>query len=777
MDLSISTLPKVVLISVIILTSMAGGTLIAQATDCEGVGYMNERLPATNMQTGQYWRPELDVRTEGIMLYAMNPRSDFVPNVKSWSEKGYVVEAMIGFNHDWNRSFANGSLDGKFRPYILQTLADGSIFEWPGTRQAAAVPTQEWIDYLCEFVSKLIESGVVNVYLEEPHYFFSAGYSDAFKQEWEKFYGEKWEDPRSSPQAWFKSGQLQAYLTYKGIEQVSRFIKENYPDVGVYVASHSHMNQSDGPYSENVPNGMISQIPYVNGLLAQVWSNTAMVPSMSGGINQSRVGPMAYLGYSYFANLAQGSGKSMRFLGDPAADGEHLGWQKFKSVYEQTLVTSLLFPDVTLFETVPWPERVFHDNSSPDEQEAHSRYKTQVAAIFQALGDMKNQKEIQVSWTEHMDGIGIAISDTMNFQRWGPEGSSINSFYGLSIPLVEAGIPVRIVPAESMTCEYLQNLNTLIMAYDAFKPPSEDMHLLLKNWVHNGGVLILIAGPDAYYDVDGWWVKAGYEYPQTHLLQMLGMNISDGDFVLFQPNDRTRFSNVRNSSLAKALGALGAAQQYGMLGLRNVDNPAYLRGNIAVAFEQRFGDGALLYLGMDSMFVAKEFIGTEFVKRLVKYSIEEIHGKKYEEPGYLRVTRGRYVAVWASSTRYVVEGTYLDLCTHDLKVVTNKVINPGEVGFLLDPQFDRNTNEPCVVFSSSQVADIVQEESRMVISLVGPEGVSNFTVLGLPVGTKEDDISVKGVGASASWSYNKELGLLFVTIDDAPNRFELEVCF
>lgn len=101
-------------------------------------------------------------------------------------------------------------------------------------------------------------------------------------------------------------------------------------------------------------------------------------------------------------------------------------------------------------------------------------------------------------------------------------------FFGLAMPLVKAGIPLRPVQLEN-TCrfeKYLSSYDTLILSYEWMKPRSPREHAALAEWVRNGGTLIYVGdGSDPYHKARSWWNTNGNEYadPSQHLFEELGL--------------------------------------------------------------------------------------------------------------------------------------------------------------------------------------------------------------------------------------------------------------
>ena len=63
------------------------------------------------------------------------------------------------------------------------------------------VPTLNYIRYFKETqIKRVIDAGIVAIFLEEPEFWARSGYSDAFKREWKAYYGTEWKAQHLSPE-------------------------------------------------------------------------------------------------------------------------------------------------------------------------------------------------------------------------------------------------------------------------------------------------------------------------------------------------------------------------------------------------------------------------------------------------------------------------------------------------------------------------------------------------------------------------------------------------
>ncbi len=319
------------------------------------------------------------------------------------------------------------------------------------------------------------------MYLEEPEFWTAAGYEPHFKLEWQQYYHEPWQDPESSPEAQYRSSKLKYYLYRRALADVFKFVREyghsQGKDIKCYVATHSLINYSNwgivSPESSLLDVGC-------DGYIAQVWTGTARSPNVLDGVKAERTFETAFLEYGQMQNLVRASGRDMWFLNDPVEDNPDHTWADYRFNWQSTLTASLLQPEVYKFETMPWPERIFRGyypvQTGRDAMHfgISREYQTELQAVIHALGQMK-QPASAVHWDRRgTAGVGVLVSDTLMFQRAGPDASDpeLGHFFGLALPLIDRGVPVEAVQLEDAGMPgFLSNYKMLLLSYDGQKPP------------------------------------------------------------------------------------------------------------------------------------------------------------------------------------------------------------------------------------------------------------------------------------------------------------------
>ncbi|MDR3754059.1 MAG: hypothetical protein P4K78_09435, partial [Terracidiphilus sp.] len=401
-------------------------------------------------------------------------------------------------------------------------------------------------------------------------------------------------------------------------------------------------------------------------------------------------------------NLVRASGRRIWYLNDPVADNGNSTWDDYRSHWQGTLTASLLQPEVSSYEIMPWPQRVFNGMHPATEEDAEKlrrgssvvptgasngtpaprlavpmkgipkEYETELQTVIAALGNMK-QADVrwQIAGTRH---VGILVSDTMMFERADPKPSDqyLGSFYGLALPLVTRGIPVEPVQIESATASgFLSRYRLLLLTYEGQKPPTPAFHDTLAAWVRAGGALVVVDNDDdPYNQVREWWNTApnAFVTPRQHLFAQLGI-----------PADAT--------------------------GLFRVD-----RG---VVLSERVSPAALAY----------ESDGGETVRGIAREAVAAIH-LPWSETTALVLRRGPYVIAAGlddsipNAAPVTLHGRFVDLFDANLPVLTSVTLAPGVRDVLFDLNYAAGA-APRIVAAACAVRDIHASPHQLSFTATG----------------------------------------------------------
>ena len=705
----------------------------------------NKKEELTGYQASGDFRPSVDLQCDFVMVYGID---DTMPDrIRQYREKGYVIHLMTGIAWGEYQDYLDGKWDGRKHWDEGQVERSGKdVIHNPTVPYM--VPTVSFSEYLTERMKIAVDMGVEAIHVEEPEFWDRSGYSEAFKREYEIYYKEPWRPQHEDLDVQYKSARLKAYLYSRAIDRVSAALKEYAKvvynrDLRFYVPTHSLLNYTQWKIMS--PEAALINIPTVDGYIAQIWTGTSREANVYEGVYKERTFETAYLEYGVMQELVKGTGRRMWFLNDPIEDLPSYTWENYEYNYRKTAAASLLHPHIWHYEICPWPHRVFDgryprfqpniakkDETSYETDQSRpipGSYSTLLSGMFQLFGDME-QKEFCFEGAG--DSVGICMSDSGLFQRTFPDGivngrklgdrfamakhkntgnpvdeeaaealmkeiredesllldfiqsDAFPQFYGMSLPLLKYGLPVRPVQLDNVRrfAGYLDTLKVLILSYEYIKPEAPDINTAVLSWVMNGGTLLYIGdGSDPFHRIDSWWRKSGYENPARHLFRLAGMEETPEDGVYPAGNGKIV---VWNMVPAKICLSRELAQEY---------------------------------------------------RYKVKDALESL-GLSWEFRNDLTLHRGPYIisAVMDESVtgeKKVWEGLFADLGENDYPVITHKEIGPDETALL----FDFNTiREDAfrVIGTSARVLDAQTDDGGFQLKLKTADKIRAYTRVRLP---------------------------------------------
>lgn len=705
----------------------------------------NKKEELTGYQASGDFRPSVDLQCDFVMVYGID---DTMPDrIRQYREKGYVIHLMTGIAWGEYQDYLDGKWDGRKHWDEGQVERSGKdVIHNPTVPYM--VPTVSFSEYLTERMKIAVDMGVEAIHVEEPEFWDRSGYSEAFKREYEIYYKEPWRPQHEDLDVQYKSARLKAYLYSRAIDRVSAALKEYAKvvynrDLRFYVPTHSLLNYTQWKIMS--PEAALINIPTVDGYIAQIWTGTSREANVYEGVYKERTFETAYLEYGVMQELVKGTGRRMWFLNDPIEDLPSYTWENYEYNYRKTAAASLLHPHIWHYEICPWPHRVFDgryprfqpniakkDETSYETDQSRpipGSYSTLLSGMFQLFGDME-QKEFCFEGAG--DSVGICMSDSGLFQRTFPDGivngrklgdrfamakhkntgnpvdeeaaealmkeiredesllldfiqsDAFPQFYGMSLPLLKYGLPVRPVQLDNVRrfAGYLDTLKVLILSYEYIKPEAPDINTAVLSWVMNGGTLLYIGdGSDPFHRIDSWWRKSGYENPARHLFRLAGMEETPEDGVYPAGNGKIV---VWNMVPAKICLSRELAQEY---------------------------------------------------RYKVKDALEGL-GLSWEFRNDLTLHRGPYIisAVMDESVteeKKVWEGLFADLGENDYPVITHKEIGPDETALLFD--FDTIREDAFrVIGTSARVLDAQTDDGGFQLKLKTADKIRAFTRVRLP---------------------------------------------
>lgn len=153
-------------------------------------------------------------------------------------------------------------------------------------------------------------------------------------------------------------------------------------------------------------------------------------------------------------------------------------------------------------------------------------YAAELQIVWGALSDLASEHPI---WLAGQTGVGLALADSLMFQRGEPSASDadMSSVYGIALPLLYHGVALQITQMERFAEPgYLDDLQVIFLTYEGQKPPDALSHTALVHWVQHGNTLVLVGQGDVYDNVREWWNDDGraQKRAQAHLLERAGVD-------------------------------------------------------------------------------------------------------------------------------------------------------------------------------------------------------------------------------------------------------------
>ncbi|MEG9433686.1 hypothetical protein [Terriglobus sp. ADX1] len=680
--------------------------LVASTAFSQTVPQANDRLI---FQTQNGWSPRVNVEAGSVMVYGI---SESMPDrIKSWKDHGYRVTVMTGVAWGTYGDYLRGEFDGKQHWDETQQESSGKLILHGGKEVPYVAPSESYGKYLSRGVLRALDAGAEAIYLEEPEFWARAGWSESFKREWAAYYHEPWIAPDSSPDAQYRASKLKYFLYQRALAQVFAAVrvwgKEHGKVVPCYVATHSLINYAQWQIVS--PESSLLDVG-ADGYIAQVWTGTSRAVNVYQGVKAERTFETAFLEYGALQNIARSSGKRIWYLNDPIEDNPNHSWTDYKRNWESTLVASLLQPEVSSYEILPWPDRIFgpkalrpsteptEANPKPQRTFIPSEYETELQTVFHALGQIRGQAaKWQVSGTQN---VGVLVSDTLMFQRAKPlpSDADLGNFYGMALPLIMHGVPVEPVQIESTyrgkdAADFLKQYKVLFLTYEGQKPPSPKFHGAIAAWVKAGGALVVMDNDgDPYNHAQDWWNDNGKTQviPRDLLFRTLGLDaakegthrVGKGVVIFRKVSPSAIAQDVNGPATVLAVAKDAAAQIH--LPWRESSALVLRRGPFVIA----------------SGFDKPEGTPERAITRVAGSAVASLD--KNNTSNVVAEKAATLPHTTPSAT--VIRGQYVDLFDPHLRLVHDPLVGEEERRLLLDTAFFRADNAR-ILAASAKVVD------------------------------------------------------------------------
>lgn len=668
----------------------------------------SKKKEKTAFQTSGQWKPATDVRADVAIVYGTTDRPEmtFEQRVQSWRDRGYTVHFMTGIAWGGYQDYFTGKWDGINHLGEGQVTVKGDTI-WHGRMTPYLVPTASFIKYMNEkHVKRVIDAGIDAIYMEEPEFWARAGYSSAFKTEWQKYYGFTWRAPHESPENTYLSSKLKYQLYYNALNEVFTYAKAygktKGMDVRCYVPTHSLVNYSSWQIVS--PEASLASLPCVDGYIAQVWTGTSREPTHFNGIEKERVFENAFLEYGSMESMTRPTGRKMFFLTDPIEDWPR-DWADYKKNYQATFTAQLLYPMVDNYEVMPWPDRIYEGlyktSANSDKKDKIPRfYSTQMQVMVNSLNQI-TRSDNRVNGSQ---GIGVVMANSLMFQRFPTHGSytdpQLSNFYGQTFPLLKRGVPVSIVHLENVSYpDTWKDLKVLILSYSNMKPLTPDVHEHIAQWVKDGGVLVYCGRDnDPFQTVQEWWNKGDFHYeaPSEHLFELMGMEKAAAEGIY-----------------TYGKGTVSVIRQDPKEFVLQADQDKHFVDIVKQSYEQKAKAGTLVF--------KNNFFLTRGPYEIISVMDEGVS----DEP-------------------YTITGKLIDLFDPTLPVLSQKEVQPGEQAYLYNIGKVTNPEIPQVLASASRVYEEKISKKSYIFTAKSPANTNNVMRVLLPSAPKKTTVTAAG---------------------------------
>ena len=681
------------------------------------------RTAKTTFQTSSGWSASIDTRADAVMVYGVgrDPGS-LEERLDSWRERGYETHFMTGIAWGGYEDYFTGEWDGQWHLDEGQVNAQGDTL-WHGKMVPYIVPTENYLAYFKErHIKRVIDAGVDAIFLEEPEFWAAGGYSEAFKREWEEYYGSSWRPQDESPEATYLSNKLKYHLYYRALDECFTYAKEYGRSLGrdirCYVPTHSLVNYSQWQIVS--PEASLASLPCVDGYIAQVWTGTSRVLNYYSGVQKERVFETAFLEYGCMASMTAPTGRRLWFLTDPIEDRAR-DWDDFKRNYQATFTAQLLYPQIDDYEIMPWPERIYERlylvrPGSDERSRIPNDYSSMMQVMVNALQQMPKAPSLPCRYS-------VLMGNSLMFQSFpehqGYSDPSLSGFFGLAMPLLKRGQPVGITHIENLgNKDALKGVDVLLMTYSNMKPMDPEAHRHLADWVKAGGKLLYSAtDTDPFQSVREWWNTGSCSFaaPSDHLFTLLG---------------------------------IGPGAEEGVY---------------------RYGKGCLYVLRMDP----KEYILAENGETRLMEALHSLSGT-VPTSNYLSLDRGPYriVAVMDegnSAEAYTDEGCFVDLYDPALPVCREIRVVPGSQGLFYDVA--KAGKAPRILASASRSYDEKHTGRSFSYICKGPAETFNVTRILLP----GRPVEVMTAGIPCEFTWDEGSGTCYMRFPNDPDGVSVEI--
>jgi len=305
-----------------------------------------------------------------------------------------------------------------------------------------------------------------------------------------------------------------------------------------------------------------------------------------------------------------------------------------------------------------------------------------------------------------------------------------SGFYGLTLPLVKHGVPVRAVQLDNVLRfpGYLDRYKILLLSYEFQKPLHPGLHAVLAAWIARGGTLIYIgAETDPFHNARDWWNAEPQNYgsPSEHLMELVGLERRPGDG------------------------------------------------------KYEFGKGKIVVVRKHPAYFSRSKEKADELRALVRECVQD-QGENLIERNYFLLRRGPYLIAATlsesvSDESLILDGKFINLLDAGLPVETRITLAPGTQGWYLD--LDKITAKaPAVLASAGRIEQWNVESDSVSYTTSAPQNVQVSTRILLAAEPKKIEIDGAELPKS-EYQWDAGSSTLLLKHPGNPNDSNLRICF
>lgn len=754
----------------------------------------------TLIRTATPYLPGADLRVDAILHYGAD--DSLTTRIDQWKRRGYAAHAIAGAAYGPYADFLNGDFDGQPHTSEGQTDSSGTMLLHHDSAPFI-VPTAAFSAYLISLAETAITAGAKSFFLAQPEFSARAGYSSAFRRMWKDEFGDEWEPPSLSPDAWWRAAKLK-YLVYKRtIDQVFRGVKElpaaSQRKTKCYISTYSLLNCALRAMVS--PLAGLADLDDFSGYVAQVDAGTAGMPILYNGAMKDRVFETAFLEFSSIYGMAAPIGRSLWFSPSPLADdATTFTWDQQQRAWERIVVASLLFPEVSQFEVMRWPERlagvpapvsavagktILTTASAPLSREAGISPEDESGIDLPPANEHDGRDAHSTSGTRASRGQDAHTTRTQDTHTSGPEkraAAAIPPSFVSEIATVANALCDMQQRSSRWECgaRGIAVLASDTMLFQRGNPWSDDPHFsglmglampLVKHGIPVRMVYLEQLLQQGTLDgVDALLVSYDFMKPlRPEYHEILMHWVEAGGTLVYFGDDSDPFLKIHEWwNTGDLTYASPREDLFARLKLPRGTAPGiYKVGEGWLAFSRQRPDKlATVPYGGSAIIEQLEKVFDKASRRLITTDYLVLHRGQYTAGGVLEDS--------LSSEPLRINGTFADLMTTGLEIRQNPVFAPGSVFLLrrLDAR-DRPTTLPIVIGGNARVEAVDQVSTDTVrLTVYGPasapQGVMRIQLPRRPIAV----ISTQGLEeAQSEWS--RETRSVLVRFRNRPTGTEL----